>query len=158
MLPELLRVTDEMIEEEGMVGRLLAAKSDTQLNHGGHIALRKLRGLVVVLGVIVSLSAASAPTDAGAYTCGHDGGNCGHGCYDGGHYDQGCYDGGGYSRRCYRGNRYGRRFDDCGCGRDYGGNGRNYDGYGRSDGDGEYSSDYCRSCVSPWCRRYYRCE
>jgi len=147
-------------------------KCDTQLNHGGHIMLRKLRGLVVVLGVTVSLSATSGPTDAGAYTCGYRSENCGHGCYDGdyggrryfrhrchggGHYDRGCDDG-RCRQGCYGGNPYGRRFDDCGRGRDYRGYGHDYDGYGDSDGGGGSSGDYCRSCVSPWCRRFYRCE
>jgi len=76
--------------------------------------LRKLRGLVVALGVTISLSAASAPTDAAAYTCG----SCGHRCDDG-----------DYGGR-YGGNHYSRRFDDCGCGRDYRGYGHDYDGYG----------------------------
>ena len=142
--------------------------------------LRKLRRFVVVLGVTVSLTGASVPTDAGAYTCGYGGGNYGHGCYDGdyggrryfrhwccgggyggGRYDHGCYGGGGYGHECYGGNRYGRRFNDCGCGRDYGGYGQDYHGYGDRDGDGGYRGDYnpaCRSCVSPTCRRYYRCE
>jgi hypothetical protein len=104
--------------------------------------LRKLRGLVVALGVTISLSAAAAPTDAAAYTCGYGGGSCGHRCYDGD----------------YAGNHYGRRFDDCGWSSDYRGYGYDYDGYGGGDGDRGYSSDYCRSCVFPSCRRYSRCD
>jgi hypothetical protein len=148
--------------------------------------LPKMCKTVGVLGVTVFLIGASVPTDAGAYTCGYRGGHYGHGCYDRdyggrryfrhwccgggygrGHYDYGCYGDGSHGRECYGDNHYGRRLHDCGCGRDYGGYGHDYDGYGRSDGyggsdgDGSYSGDYnpaCRSCVSPACRRYYRCE
>jgi hypothetical protein len=157
-------------------GVLLRPNVTLNSTHGEPVMLRKLRRIVVVLGVIISLIDASAPTDAGAYTCGYAGGNYGHGCYDGdyrgrryfrhwcccggyggGHYDHGCDGGGGYGHECDGGNRYGRRFDDCGG--DSGGYG--HDRYGGSDGDGGYGGDYnpaCRSCVSPTCRRYYRCQ
>jgi len=142
-----------MRQRDFVAGLLLRPNATLNSTHGEAIMLRKLRRIVVVLGVIISLINASAPTDAGAYTCGYAGGNYGHGCYDGdyrgrryfrhwcccggyggGHYDHGCYGGGGH--------------DD-------------YDRYGGSDGDGGYGGDHnpaCRSCVSPACRRYYRCE